>query len=120
MTKRWQYQSLFEPVKFTADVETVTLDKWYLPLSEPVRDRPQPLRTTYSFFTELDLAVEVITLDKWYLPLSEPVRRPRPLNQATYSFFTELDIAAPAPAVATNPIVVFRIGMGISKGLDLS
>jgi hypothetical protein len=28
--------------------------------------------------------------------------------------------AAPAPTVATNPIAVFRIGMGISKGLDLS
>ena len=73
MAIRYQYESLFEPV--SQDAEAVRIDKWFQQPSEPVRVKPQIVRTQEFFFIELDLVVpEVVTVDKWFQPVSEPVR----------------------------------------------
>ncbi len=72
---RWQYQDLVEP--FSVLPETVTLDKWYQPLSLPVYapvDANAYMGSTAFVAEPSDLAPpETITLDKWYVPLSVPV-----------------------------------------------
>ncbi len=91
MTKRWQYQGLFEPV--STSPETTVIDKWYQRTSEPVRVIPQPLRTDYFFFVDFTVpAIETVTVDKWFVPLSEPVIVRPPLNQTTYDFFVDFTV----------------------------
>ncbi len=53
--------------------ETVSVDRWNVALSEPIRQtrRPEGSIASVTFVT----SAEVITLDKWYEPFSEPARR---------------------------------------------
>lgn len=91
MTIRYQYPGLFEPV--STSPETTVVDKWYRPLSEPVRIRPQPIRTDYHFFVDFTVpVVEAVTVDSWFRPLSEPVRARAQLPGVIYNFLTELDL----------------------------
>ncbi len=61
----------------TPGIETITLDKWFQPLSEPVRTTP-PLSVGAMPSFEMDAdsltRPEATTLDKWFIPFSEPVR----------------------------------------------
>lgn len=52
--------------------ETVTVDKWHQPWSEPTRRKPQTSQQAlaWSGFTP----TEVVTLDKWHASWREPVR----------------------------------------------
>lgn len=79
-----QYPSLIEPVQFTTP-ETITVDKWLAPLSEPTRRRGQPTFEQESlFFVGSDTARDA----RWFTPLSEPVRWRGllPANQPYYAF----------------------------------
>ncbi len=52
MTKRWQYQGLFQPVSVLP--ETTTLDMWYRQPSEPIFSERRTADFPHLFFTELD------------------------------------------------------------------
>ena len=88
---RWQYQDLADPL--TPLTETVTLDKWYQPLAEPITlpiDANAYAGGSVFVAEPTDLApAETITLDKWYVALSEPVR-PLPIPQVgTFGFIVD-------------------------------
>lgn len=73
-----------------AEPETITVDKWYVSLSEPynsakprVPEFPQPVIDV----EQLTLPEETLVV-KWHQPLSEPVRVKKPLPVAAYQHFT--------------------------------
>jgi len=74
--RRWQYQSLAEPVSTTiSGPEVITVDKWQSPASVPVR-RSRFVSAIFAVslaFVALVPTVEAITLDKWNQPISQPV-----------------------------------------------
>ncbi len=81
----------FPVPEISVEVEDITLDKWYSPLTEPVLVKPRasdfPAHTND---TEGLTQPEVTSLDKWWRELSEPVRAKKPLGVASYpSFFYE-------------------------------
>jgi hypothetical protein len=81
-TKVVQYQSsafVFAPG--AAPVETITVDKWFQPLSEPVRKRPKVAFDTFHAFQP----TPIIKVD-WFQPLSEPTRRKRVQTQQFHAF----------------------------------
>jgi hypothetical protein len=61
-------------------VETITIDKWYRPLGEPVRSIPRNNTSLFSsgaFAPPVYFGPEIISVDKWFNPpLREPVRLP--------------------------------------------
>src|SRR5262245_2084437 len=65
----FQYQSAVQPVQFAAP-ETVTLDKWYRPLSEPAR-RASRAQGQLAF-VPLVAAAPTVNVDSWFAPLSVP------------------------------------------------
>ena len=81
MTFRFLYQGIADPLTVPAAGETVTLDKWYRPASEPVRKVVAIAAivgaTTFAPPFVPDSAA--VTLDRWYQPASEPVRTSVPL-----------------------------------------
>lgn len=87
--KRFQYQASAKPVLVPAAAETITPDKWFAPLGEPVRVRvtigPQLQQATA--FVQAAPFNEAVSLDKWLAPLAEPVRvKPALLTGAQQSF----------------------------------
>lgn len=78
---RIQFPVLFQPIVTGAAPETITLDKWFAPPSQPVRPnrRPQPDSSAYVLST----TPETVTADRWAQPPSQPTRQPvrRPLDQ---------------------------------------
>lgn len=75
------YPTYFDPVY--VEQEIVTLDKWFEPLSEPVRRKP----TVYSDVTWIPQPIAGdTTIDEWFRPLSEPTRRKVSVaNQPSYT-----------------------------------
>jgi hypothetical protein len=71
----FQYQVSAAPV-FTPTAETVTVDKWWQPLSEPVRVKAglaTPLQQSLALVKAAPFP-ETVSIDRWLLPFSEPVR----------------------------------------------
>lgn len=52
-------------------IETVTLDKWFQPLTQPLRKVVRPITPAVAAPV---LTPENVSLDKWYQPLPQPVR----------------------------------------------
>jgi hypothetical protein len=71
--ERRQYQALAY-VPFVA-TETVTVDKWVYPWTEPVRKRAGLIAAAQQVFTADTAAIPVSQLEPWFQPLSEPVRQ---------------------------------------------
>ena len=92
MTRRWQYPEKVEP-EFTGP-EVTTPDKWFSPLSEPVRIIAVALVAGGMLDPLPPAAAEEVTADKWLVPLSEPVRNPVPQQQ----------FRSPTPVVLEVPI----------------
>lgn len=84
---RWQYPSKIEPISQAG--ETITLDKWYQPVStprSPLRKLPIAILAGSLFFVNLGQP-EASTPDKW-LPSKPDIIFSRPQNQFLYpSFF---------------------------------
>ncbi len=120
---RWQYISKIEPISW--EQETISLDKWYQPLSEPVRPPKNIRYMTYSDFINLEL-LERIDMDKWYQPLSEPVRPPKKAAPHLYSYLSWNTETLPAPPIppALQPIFRFipskQTGTGFEKIRQIS
>jgi hypothetical protein len=71
----FQYQVSAAPV-FTPTTETITVDKWWQPLAEPVRVKAglaAPLQQSLALVKAAPFP-ETVSIDRWLLPLSEPVR----------------------------------------------
>lgn len=78
----FQYQIVSEPVFVPPGV--VSLDKWWRPLSEPIRvKKPLSVAARLSSWNDNDALTrpEVTSLDKWFAPLAEPPT-PDPRNEA--------------------------------------
>ncbi len=106
----WQYRSLQGPPEFTGP-ENPTLDKWFQPLSEPVRPR-----LTFAYLRSGpvdDVNIwplqEVVTLDKWYMPLSLPT-----LPALTFAYLMagafDANETLPTPAAPTAFDAALRLG----------
>lgn len=65
------YPRLFAPVSQSA--ETVTVDRWAQPTSQPVRCVPPQQNT--GTFAPVSTAAETVTADRWAQPASQPTRR---------------------------------------------
>lgn len=78
MTIRFQYQVIAAPPPGALDapVETVTMDKWFTPLSVPTRRpvRREPGWVGYPVPTD----AETVTIDKWFYPVATPTPRAKP------------------------------------------
>lgn len=97
MTFRWQYQSRAEPV-LVPSAETITLDKWYRPASEPVRAAvgiATAVLATIGMVEPAGAFDEIIGY-QWQQPTSQPVLvAPRPVDEGG-SFFGSLDPIIPS------------------------
>ena len=113
MTRRFQY-----PVQAKLDIpeslrpETITIDKWFQPLSEPVREGPARIAHLYSgAFDVVNIwpLQEVVTLDKWYMPLSLPT-----LPTVTFAYLMagafDANETLPTPAAPTVFDANLRLG----------
>jgi hypothetical protein len=80
-----------------ATAETITIDKWFIALSEPVRTKPGLSSQVQPFFS---FAPNPLVSFGWFGALSDPVRIP-PINPAALrqDFFMQM---APSPFVATG------------------
>lgn len=93
---RYSYPYLsWDTETLSAIGESITLDKWYSRLSEPVRVEP---RTTYYPPFEIDsnllTQLEGISLDKWYIELDRPtLPKFNPYYYPSYENRVDLDVA---------------------------
>lgn len=86
---------IYQSVAFTPqNIETITLDKWFAPLSEPVRSKPA-LRTGSQLTTVTD--TDPIVSFSWFASLNEPKRNKPALLPASQQFFW----------ISTDPVVSF-------------
>jgi hypothetical protein len=87
------YQSVQSPPLFTISApEEVTLDKWFMPASEPVRTRP-----TQQFeyrFQDPAPVIPPFTYD-WYVPTNQPVQVPPRLHPNGLVVGSPLPVDAP-------------------------
>lgn len=77
--KKFQYQSIAKPIIPSIVAEIITVDKWWMQTSEPLRESLlkkslYALLATSIFFTELITPVKAGNLPDWYQKTSEPVR----------------------------------------------
>jgi hypothetical protein len=64
----------------TITSEAISADKWFVPLSEPVRVKPRLLEALQEVEPDNPfglLQVETVSIDRWLAPLAEPVRHAR-------------------------------------------
>jgi hypothetical protein len=100
------YQYIAEPIRVVT--ETVTLDKWFSPLSDPKRSRPSvPDRQSLAFVKAAPFP-EAVSYDRWGYRLSEPVRTRAGLSAAlqqaaAFNPYPLPTFAAPALASAVYP-----------------
>lgn len=64
------------PYVVAAPVETVTVDKWFQPVSQPVRQRALTPPTQYV----APLTTRTATVADWFMSVVQPQRRPRALS----------------------------------------
>ena len=83
-TQQTQYQSYASPLR---PLETVTLDKWVSPWSEPARTRQLAAAQQQAVAAPLFIS-ETITVDKWFAPWREPVRAKPGLSTSLQQFYT--------------------------------
>lgn len=102
--KHFQYQAYAQPVFFEpAAAEEITLDKWFVPWTEPPKGRVNRAHLWAVPFDDVNIwpagVVETVTLDKWYMPFSEPVRTRRNF----YWFTGPVDDVSIWPAQFVSP-----------------
>jgi len=71
-----QQATAMDPQSMT-DAEAVTVDRWLIPLSQPIRTK-RPV--AFQLAMVWHFQTEVVTLDKWYAPWREPARLKRGLR----------------------------------------
>lgn len=83
--RQFQYQSqTYVPVV----AETVTVDKWFEPLSEPVRHKRDPKAALALSVASGWAGPQIPTVSfSWYRSLNEPVRVPKRLPESQQRFF---------------------------------
>jgi hypothetical protein len=93
----WSY---FAP----ATGETVTVDKYYNWLAEPVRVRSGlPVFDQQALvFVKADPFPEAVSIDRWLWPLSEPKRFPAALSRAAQPYMAYVEAAPFAEAVSID------------------
>src|SRR5438105_15551306 len=68
-------------ISFNTDTsEAISTDKWFVPLSEPVRVKPRLLEALHQVEPNNPFGLlqkETVSIDRWLLPFAEPVRRLR-------------------------------------------
>src|SRR5438105_3233986 len=65
-------------ISFNTDTsEAISTDKWFVPLSEPVRVKPRLLEALHQVEPNNPFGLlqkETVSIDRWLLPFAEPVR----------------------------------------------
>jgi hypothetical protein len=97
---RFQYQSHFRDLTFGSTPETITVDKWFLQTSQPVRKSNLTYRYPSYFSDPNTITPETITVDKWFRPIVQPTLR----KKDTYrypSYFSDNSGLAAVPETIT-------------------
>jgi hypothetical protein len=92
----------------TVPPETITLDKWFMPASEPVRTRAAAIRTTWNFYQWTPPTI-VPDMDSWFMPIAQPYLVQPPNVGTGLQVLVEFSTPA-APAVTGNLFILFGLG----------
>lgn len=109
--KKFQYQGYVKPIDVTQPVgETITLDKWFQPLGEPVREHNWK-KSLISFiagavlFFDINAAANANKFPEWNPKQNEPVRVVKNVNYITAGDFKwSQDIIEPKPDKWWRPL----------------
>lgn len=97
---RQQFASYVEAQPF---LEMVSSDRWFVPLSEPVRFRRTLTTSSQQFSSFVQFRFpETISADRWAQPLTEPSRPRKPMHTGAQQFSSLVEFAPFAERVTAD------------------